>query len=238
MKRIIMMVLRNILCAPYLYLKLCWYAAHTDSIPYDKQWSLIQKINDKACKGGNVEVQAYGVENIPKEGGFMFFPNHQGMFDVLAIIKTCPRYFSVVVKRELENIFFLNKIFPIMGYYAIDRDDVRQSMKVIQNVSKDVADGKPFLIFAEGTRSRDGNHIGEFKGGSFKSAQKAKCPIIPVAVIDSYKVMDTHSLDKVTVQIHYLEPLFYEEYKMMKTPEIAEIVESRIKKTIDIYDSN
>lgn len=238
MKRIIMMVLRNILCAPYLYLKLCWYAAHTDSIPYDKQWSLIQKINDKACKGGNVEVQAYGVENIPKEGGFMFFPNHQGMFDVLAIIKTCPRYFSVVVKRELENIFFLNKIFPIMGYYAIDRDDVRQSMKVIQNVSKDVADGKPFLIFAEGTRSRDGNHIGEFKGGSFKSAQKAKCPIIPVAVIDSYKVMDTHSLEKVTVQIHYLEPLFYEEYKMMKTPEIAEIVESRIKKTIDIYDSN
>lgn len=238
MRRIVMMVLKNILLAPYMYLKLCWYAAHTDSIPYDKQWALIEKINDMACRGGNVEIQAYGVENIPKEGGFMFFPNHQGMFDVLAIIKTCPRYFSVVVKRELENIFFLNKIFPIMGYYAIDRDDVRQSMKVIQNVSKDVAGGKAFLIFAEGTRSRDGNHIGEFKGGSFKSAQKAKCPIVPVAVIDSYKVMDTHSLEKVIVQIHYLEPLFYEEYKMMKTPEIAEIVESRIKKTIDIYDPN
>ncbi|MCD8241808.1 MAG: 1-acyl-sn-glycerol-3-phosphate acyltransferase, partial [Lachnospiraceae bacterium] len=84
MRRIVMMVLRNILFAPYMYLKLCWYAAHTDSIPYDKQWAHIQKLNDMACRGGNVEVQAYGVEIIPKEGGFMFFPNHQGMFDVLA----------------------------------------------------------------------------------------------------------------------------------------------------------
>ena len=91
------------------------------------------------------------------------------------------------------------------------------------------------MIFAEGTRSKNGNHIGEFKGGSFKSATKAKCPIIPVALIDSFKPFDTKSLKQVTVQVHFLEPLYYEDYKEMKTVEIANLVHDRIQNTIDQY---
>ena len=53
-----------------------------------------------------------------------------------------------------------------MKAFMIDREDVRQSMKVIQSVSEDVKNGKSFLIFPEGTRSRNGNEIGEFKGDS------------------------------------------------------------------------
>ena len=165
----------------------------------------------------------------------MFFPNHQGLYDVLAMIDTSPIFFSVVVKKELMKIGFLRTVFKIMGAYAIDREDVRQSMKVIQSVSEDVKNGKSFLIFPEGTRSRNGNEIGEFKGGSFKSATKAKCPIVPVAIIDSYKAFDTKSIEKVTVQVHYLEPLYYDDYKMLKTHEIAEIVSKKIEKTIDNY---
>ena len=46
---------------------------------------------------------------------------------------------------------------------------------------------KDYLIFAEGTRTKNPNHVNEFKGGSFKCAMKAQCPIVPVALIDSYK---------------------------------------------------
>ena len=81
----------------------------------------------------------------------------------------------------------------------------------------------------------DGNELGEFKGGSFKCAMKAKCPIIPVAIIDSYKAFDTSSTENVNVQIHYLEPITYDEYKMLKTTEVAEIVKEKIKNTIDNY---
>lgn len=82
---------------------------------------------------------------------------------LLAIIDTCPRLFSVVMKKELKDIFFLKQVFQIMGAYALDREDVRQSMKVIQQVSQDVAAGRNFLIFPEGTRSRDGNELGNSK---------------------------------------------------------------------------
>lgn len=236
MKRIILMVLKNILFVPWWYFQLCWYAKHSQEISDEKKLALLKKIVIHANKGGNVQIKSYGIQNIPKDQSFMFFPNHQGLYDVLALLECCPYFFSVVMKKELQNIFMLKQVFQIMGAYAIDREDVRQSMKVIQKVSQEVSEGKNYLIFSEGTRSRKENRLGDFKGGSFKSATKAKCPIVPVAIMDSYKVFDTHSTEQVIVQVHYLEPLYYEDYKMMKTTEIAEEVKKRIEKTIEKFE--
>ena len=123
-----------------------------------------------------------------------------------------------------------------MQGYCIDRDDIRQSMTVISQVAKDVQQKKKnFIIFAEGTRSRQGNKIGSFKGGSFKCATKAKCPIVPVALINSFLPFDSDSTEKVNVQVHYLPPITYEEYKDMKTTEIAARVEEEIRNTIKKY---
>ena len=219
MKRILLMVCRNIFIVPWLYLKLCWYASHTNSIPVEKKMALLKTIVGYANRGGNVEIKAYGVENIPSEGSFMFFPNHQGLFDVLAIIQVCPVPFSVVAKKELTDVPFLKQVFACMKAFMIDREDVKQSMQVILQVIKEVKEGRNYLIFAEGTRSKDGNHPQEFKGGSFKAATKSKCPIVPVALIDTYKAFDTGSAEPLTVQVHFLKPMHYEEYKDKLTEE-------------------
>lgn len=124
-----------------------------------------------------------------------------------------------------------------MKAYAIDREDIKQSMKVIHQVTEEVKSGRNYLIFAEGTRSRNGNELIDFKGGSFKSAIKAKCPIVPVALIDSYKAFDTNSIKKLTVQVHFLEPMPYDMYKNMKSTEIAELVKRRIEKVIGEFDT-
>ncbi len=233
MKRILLMVFRNILLVPIFWIKLCYHASHVDKYTEEEHFKLLKFIDHRANKGGNVTIDAYGLDNIPKEGGCILYPNHQGMYDTLAIMEVCPRPFSVVAKKELANIQFLKQVFACVKAYAIDREDVRQGLKVIMNVANDVKNGKMFIIFPEGTRSKNGNQVGEFKGGSFKAATKAKCPIVPVALIDSFKPFDTNSIKPVTVQVHFMEPLFYEEYKDMKTTEIAEIVQERIQKTIN-----
>ena len=163
----------------------------------------------------------------------MFFPNHQGLYDVLAIVDACPRPFSVVAKKEVANVPLLKQTFECMKAYMIDREDIRQSMQVIMDVTEEVKKGRNYLIFAEGTRSKMGNKLLEFKGGSFKAATKAKCPIIPIALIDSFKPFDTNSTRPVTVQVHFLKPMLYEDYKDMKTVEIAAAVEQQIQETIN-----
>lgn len=232
MKRILLMVLRNLLLVPSYFIRLCLYARKNDRHTDAQRHAFLQDIVRHANKGGNVVIDSQGQENLPGEDGFIFYPNHQGMYDVLAMVESCDRPFSVVMKKELSNIFFLKQVFAILRAKAIDRDDVKQGMKVILEVAKEVSEGRNFLIFAEGTRSKNGNHPGDFKGGSFKSATKAKCPIVPVAMIDAFKPFDTGSIDQVTVKVRYLKPLYYEEYKDMKTTEIALVVKQRIEEAI------
>ena len=233
MKRILMMVLRNLYMVPYGWARLCYRAAHVDKYSEEDMYAFLRWIDLHANRGGRVHIDAHGRENIPDKDGFMFFPNHQGLYDVLAIIEASPRPFSVVAKKEIAKIPFLKQIFACMKAFMLDREDVRQAMQVIINVTKEVQKGRNYLIFAEGTRSKKGNHVGSFKGGSFKAATKARCPIVPVALIDSFKPFDTNTIKSVTVQVHFLKPLTYEEYKDMKTTEIAALVEERIQRVID-----
>ena len=228
-----MMVLRNLYMVPYGWIRLCYRAAHVDKYTEEDMYAFLRWIDLHANRGGRVHIDVHGRENIPDRDGFMFFPNHQGLYDVLAIIEASPRPFSVVAKKEIAKIPFLKQIFACMKAFMLDREDVRQAMQVIINVTKEVQKGRNYLIFAEGTRSKNGNRVGSFKGGSFKAATKARCPIVPVALINSFKPFDTNTIRPVTVQVHFLKPLEYEEYKDMKTTEIAALVEKRIQSVID-----
>lgn len=233
MKRILVMVLHNLFLVPVYWCKLCYHAKHADRYTDEEHYEMIQTIVHRANKGGRVQVDSFGVENLPKEQGFMLFPNHQGLYDTLAIADAFPYPFSVVAKKEVEHIPFIKQMLTCMKGYCIARDDIRQSMEVINHVAEDVKNKKKnFIIFAEGTRSRNGNRIGSFKGGSFKCATKARCPIVPVALINSFLPFDSNSTEKVYVQVHYLPPISYDEYKNMKTTEIAAKVEEEIKQTI------
>ena len=127
----------------------------------------------------------------------------------------------------------LKQVIAALKSLSIDRDDIRQSMQVINQITEEVKKGRNFLIFPEGTRSKQGNKLLPFKGGTFKSAVKAKCPIVPCALIDSFKPFDQNSIAPVTVKLIYLPPIYYEEYAQMKTTEIAEIVKKRIEEAIE-----
>lgn len=231
MYRIAMMVLRLFLKAPY-YLFRIWRYGKSDKISYEESYAYVKKVTVAANRAGRVTIESHGVENIPKENGFVFFPNHQGLYDVLAFLESCPVPFAFVIKKEARNVILLKQVVDALGSISIDREDIRQSMKVIQQVTEEVKKGRNFLIFPEGTRGREGNKVSDFKGGSFKSAVKAKCPIVPCALIDSFKPFDEKSIKPTTVKIIYLPPMLYEEYKDMKTVEIAAEVKHRIEEVI------
>ena len=173
-------------------------AENSKKYTFEERYNKVRNVIKNVNKFGHVKIRCTGTENIPKENGYILFPNHQGLFDFLLIVET------------------------------IDRDDVRQAIGIINEMKDEVSKGKNFVIFPEGTRSKDGNNPGPFKGGTFKSAMKAKAPIVPVALIDSFKPFDTPGTSEVCVQIHYLKPIKYEEYKDMNTTQVADMVRTRI----------
>lgn len=228
------MVMRLILKAPFYFFQI-WWCGRSKKVTLEEAYAVVKKVTVNANRAGRVTIESHGIENIPAEDGFMFFPNHQGLFDVLVFLESCPRPFGFVIKKEASNIILLKQVMEALRSYAMDREDIKQSMQVIMNVAKDVSAGRNFLIFAEGTRSKNGNELLDFKGGSFKSATKAKCPIVPCALIDSFVPFDENSIRPVTVKVIYLPPMYYEEYKDMKTVDIAAEVKRRIEQAIAEY---
>lgn len=232
MNRLVLMVLRNFWKVPGVYGKLCHYAKHTDQYPEEEKYRHIRYILKTAVESGNIDFQVNGEENIPVQNGYMMFANHQGMFDILAIVAAHAKPLAVVLKKELYKIPLLKQMVDCTKSYPMDREDIRQSMKVIQAVAEEVKSGRNYLIFPEGTRSKNKNQMLEFHSGSFKCATKAKCPILPIALIDTYKVLDQKGSRPITVQLHFLEPIAYEEYKDLNTTELAKMVKARIEKTV------
>ncbi len=232
MNRIVTMVLNNLFFVPGAWFKLCRYAKNTDRYPEEEKYRHIQTILKRAITGGNIDLTITGQENIPSENGFMLYSNHQGMFDVLAIAATCDNPIGAVLKKELYDIPFLHQIAVCTKSFAMDREDVRQSLTVIKAVTEELLKGRNYLIFPEGTRSKLGNEMLDFHSGSFRCAVKSKCPIVPIALIDCFKVLDQKGSAPVKVQIHYLPAIPYEEYQDMNTTQLAELVKSRIAAAI------
>lgn len=233
MNRIAFMVIRNILRVPSWFYHVWKYGREEDQHTEQERYNYLRKIVTCVNRTGRVTIDVHGAERIPADNGFILFPNHQGLFDALAIIEACPRPLSIVVKKEASNIILIKQVIELLRGMSIDREDIRSSMKVIANMTEAVKQGRNYIIFAEGTRSKKGNQIQDFKGGTFKSAVNAHCPIVPVALIDSFKPFDISSIRKETVQVRFLEPITYEQYVGMKTINIADMVHQQIQEEIN-----
>jgi len=231
--RIALMVIRLIYAVPYYIFRIWWEGKYSSR---EKAFNWIKHVCKKANRAGRVTLEVNGLENLPEKDGFVMFPNHEGMYDVLVFLDTCPRTFSFVMKKEAKDIVLLKQVRQALNAIAIDRQDLRQSMQVIKEMTERVSAGENFLIFAEGTRSKLGNRMLDMKGGSFKSAVKAKAPIVPCVLIDSYKPFDEKGIKPLLVKIFYLQPMYYEEYKDMTTLEIAEEVKRRIEEVLLNYE--
>ncbi len=162
----------------------------------------------------------------------MLFSNHQGKYDALGIMYAHEKPCSVVIDDVRSHGILVKQFIDMIHGKRLVKDDLRQSARIIRELAEDTKNGRRFIIFPEGGYYKNHNTVGEFKAGSFKSAVKAKVPIIPVALIDSYKVFEEWTFKPVVTQVHFLQAIPYDEYKNLSTMQIAVMVRNRIVNTI------
>ena len=148
-------------------------------------------------KLAGVKVELHGIENIPKDRNVLFVGNHQGNFDIPIYISQIPELIGFISKIEIEKVPFVRTWMRYMHCVFMDRSNIRKSGEAIIKGINNLKDGKNIVIFPEGTRSK-GDKLGEFKAGSFKLATKSKCPIVPITMNGSYKIMEANSKFKIT----------------------------------------
>lgn len=233
MKRLILIILRFFFELPVYIYQLKHIKKHKEEIPFDQRVDWTRRLLKKATKRARVNLTITGTEYLPQEGGYLVTPNHQGLFDILALFDSIDRPFKIILKQELTKVILLKDVVEFMDYPSIDRSNLRASMKLMRHVKQELSEGIPYVVFPEGTRSKKGNELLEFKGGSFKPAMDAQVPIVPCVMVDCFKVLDSNSIKRVDCGIHYLPPITYEEYKDMRSVDIANLVQERIQNKIN-----
>lgn len=217
----------------YYILKARIWVRHPEKHSEEDCYGLAREMVAVMNKSSGYNTIAYGEENLPKEGGYMLYPNHQGKYDVPGIFATHEKPVSFVMDKERAKIPLVYEFLLLVQGKSIYLNNPRHTITVFQEMAAELEKGKRYILFPEGGyKENNGNVVESFKAGSFKVAQMAKVPIVPVALIDSYKVYNSDHYGPVTTYVYYLEPIMYDEYKSMKSREIAAIVENRIKDKI------
>lgn len=139
-----------------------------------------------------VKTTVKGLENLPdKEEAVLYIGNHRSYFDILISYIYLPGHTGFIAKKEMERF----PLFRTWMYYAdclfLDRTDIRDGFKTILAAIDKVKSGVSIFIFPEGSRN-DSDTLLDFKGGSFKIAQKSGCRIIPVVQNNTNALLEDH----------------------------------------------
>jgi 1-acyl-sn-glycerol-3-phosphate acyltransferase len=135
-----------------------------------------------------VRVQVQGSDKIDERRTFVFLSNHQSNFDGPVLLHAIPRDWKALVKKEMMRLPVLSLVLRQVQFVPIERRNPKNAHAGIELGAQLLAEGKSFIAFPEGTRSRDGR-LGEFKKGVFIMAIKAQTPVIPVTILDSAKIL-------------------------------------------------
>ncbi len=186
-------------------------------------------------KRAGAKVTVIGSENIPKDKTVLFVSNHQSNFDIPLLLGYINVPKGFIAKKELEKWPFISTWMKYIHCIFMDRSNARKSAEAIVEGINLLKNNYSMVIFPEGTRSK-GGPVAEFKAGSFKLATKAKCPIVPVTINGTYKLLEANNNKikgaPVELVIHkpiYLDDLNKEELNSLHNT-VQSIVSSGYKK--------
>lgn len=235
MIRFFIAILFNAKRGPQLVSTMRKMIKHKEKYPEKTRYAVAIKLIRYLKKSARISTEVYGVENLPEEGGYIMYPNHQGKYDALGIMYAHREPCTFVMDKAKSYGFLVREMVDLLGAKRLALDDVRQNIRIMDQIEKEVLEGKRFILFSEGGYANNGNIVQRFKPGSFKCAMKSKVPIIPVTLIDSYLAFNSFKPGPVTTKVIFGTPILYDTYKDMKTHEVADLVRGTIISTMEEF---
>ena len=187
-------------------------------------------------KTTRVSVSVEGLDLLVPGKTYVFVANHQSHYDTPVVFSALPFQLRIIAKESLAR-------FPVLGWHLkrgghlfVDRTNPNRA-RILSAWRALVASGLSLIIYAEGTRSRDGR-AARFKAGSFLLAMQAGLPVVPLAIIGTRAVMPKGRLrtepGHVTLVIHDpIQPSALEPPSVQDAKAFADRVHAIVEATVD-----
>jgi 1-acyl-sn-glycerol-3-phosphate acyltransferase len=181
---------------------------------------------------GRISVQVEGLENLVPGQNYVFAANHRSNFDIYVLLALLPGTFAFVAKKSLFKIPLFGQAIHRLGCVPVDRENVQQAIRSLNEAAAKVREGKSMLIFPEGTRATTPELL-PFKKGVFIMALKAGQPVVPVAVNGTRSIQPRGAfwVRPGPVQIVIQPPIFPENFR--RKEELMEVVQQSLAAAYD-----
>ena len=156
-------------------------------------YRVIMRILSAGVRAAGIRVKVTGLEHVPVGVSCIFISNHVSNLDPPVIFPALPGMSSALLKKELMRIPLLGTAMRLGKFVPVDRGNRRESAKAsVTAAAEALKSGLHILIFAEGTRSKDGR-LAAFKRGPFYLAMETGAPIVPIVISGTQSMMRKHS---------------------------------------------
>lgn len=217
----------------FAYPKIRRYAKHKDKYPIEERYAYARKLVKIAFHALDVKFDFYDIEKLPKDEPLMFVCNHQCFMDALTMIYFSEKPIVFVTKKEARKYPFAGKVIYFLDGIFMDRENIRDAVRMVRLCSNYLNDGRSVCIFPEGTRTRDIDHIpGEYKAGALKPAYEANKKIAYFVIDGGYTALSTKYKGKTTIKLKLIDIVDSNVYKNKTTAELAKEIEINTKKEL------
>lgn len=175
-----------------------------------------------------------GLENIPKDEPVLYVANHRSYFDILIGYTSVPNLTGFVAKKEIKKIPFLRTWMKYLNCLFLDRENVREGLKMVLEGVELIKNGYSVWISPEGTRNH-GKELLPFKEGSLKIAEKSGCAIIPVSLNNTDDLFENHTpwVRSGHVVIEFGKPIYPKDLDKEQRKFLGSYVQEIIKETLN-----
>ncbi|MFO8000360.1 MAG: lysophospholipid acyltransferase family protein [Marinilabilia sp.] len=134
-----------------------------------------------------VRVRVHGRENVTPGQSYVIVANHQTGFDIFLLYAHLRIDFKWVMKKELRRLPFIGYASEKVGHIFVDRSSPLAAAHSLDEAQRKLAGGSSIMIFPEGERTWEEN-MRPFKRGAFKLALELELPILPVTIVNSWRI--------------------------------------------------
>jgi len=139
-----------------------------------------------------IKVEVIGAEKLDSNQVYVFVSNHFSLVDTPLMFGSMPREFRILARHGLWRVPFLGWHLNRAGHVPVERENPRAAARSLIHAADKVKEGFSLLIFPEGGRTRQPT-MRPFKSGAARIAIQAGCPIVPMAIVGTRKILTPNS---------------------------------------------